>query len=196
LDEGFNYRLPRVGPNALVRNVVRDWTIGGVLTYANGLPIAVPTAQNNLGNVLFQNTNFSRIPGVPLWTKNPDCGCINPNADFALNPAAWAEPAPGQWGTSALYYNDYRAPRHPSENLSLGRLFHIRESVTFEVRMEFVNALNRLELPAPTSSNALATQTRNAAGVPTGGFGYINASSIGGIFGPNRTAQLLGRLQW
>jgi hypothetical protein len=71
-------------------------------------------------------------------------------------------------------------------------MFRIREGVTLEFRAEFINALNRLELPAPTASNALATQTRSAAGVPTGGFGYINPTSVGGA----RTGQILGRLQW
>jgi hypothetical protein len=61
-----------------------------------------------------------------------------------------------------------------------------------EVRAEFINAFNRVELPAPTSTNALATQTRNAAGAPTAGFGYINATSVGG----QRSGQLLARFHW
>jgi hypothetical protein len=61
-----------------------------------------------------------------------------------------------------------------------------------EVRAEFQNVLNRVYLSAGTSTNALATQARNLAGVPASGFGYINATSVGG----QRTGQLLARFQW
>jgi hypothetical protein len=190
--EAVNYRLPRVGPNALVRNVVGDWSIAAILNYASGLPIAVPAAQNNLSTLLFRSTFANRVSGQPLYLKDPNCGCIDPNKDFALNPAAWSDPAAGTWGTSAAYYSDYRAPRHPGENLGIGRVFRLREGITMEVRAEFINAFNRVELPAPTSTNALATQTRNAAGAPTAGFGYINATSVGG----QRSGQLLARFHW
>jgi len=190
--EVINYRLPKVGPNAVVRNVVGDWTVSGILNYQNGALIAVPAAQNNLSTLLFRSTFANRVPGQPLWTKNPNCGCIDPNKDFVLNPAAWSDPAPGQWGTSALYYDDYRAPRRPSESAGIGRVFRLKERVTMEVRAEFQNVLNRVLMPAPTSSNALATQTKNAAGAPTGGFGYINPTSVGG----QRSGQMLARFQW
>ncbi|HWB85502.1 MAG TPA: TonB-dependent receptor [Bryobacteraceae bacterium] len=189
----INYRLPQIGPNAIVRHIVGGWSAAGILSYASGLPIAVPAAQNNLSLLLFRGTFANRVAGQPLYTKDPNCGCIDPNKDFALNPAAWSDPAPGQWGTSAPYYSDYRAPRRPSESLSLGRVFHLGERVSMEVRAEFINAFNRVYLPAPTSTNALATQSRNpTTGAPTAGFGYINANSIGG----QRTGQLLARFQW
>jgi hypothetical protein len=50
-----------------------------------------------------------------------------------------------------------------------------------EFRAEFFNVFNRLQLPNPSSGNPLATTTTNSAGVLTGGFGYINASSVGGM---------------
>ena len=61
-----------------------------------------------------------------------------------------------------------------------------------EARAEFINILNRVELTAGTSTNALANPTYSAAGVVTSGFGYINATSVGG----QRTGQLLARFQW
>jgi hypothetical protein len=61
-----------------------------------------------------------------------------------------------------------------------------------EIRAEFQNVFNRVVMNAGTSTNALATQVRNTAGVPASGFGYINASSIGW----QRSRQLLARFQW
>lgn len=45
----------------------------------------------------------------------------------------------------------------------------------------------------PTSSNALATQTRNAAGQTTAGFGFINN---GTVFSAPRQGQLVARFQF
>ena len=190
--EAVNYRLPRVGPNALIRNIVGDWSLAMIMNYSSGSLIAVPGAQNNLSTLLFRGTFANRVPGQSLWSKDPNCGCIDPNKDFVLNPAAWSDPAAGQWGFTAPYYSDYRNPRHPSESAGIGRIFRLREGITMEVRAEFQNVFNRLVLPGATSSNALATQSRNTAGVPTAGFGYMNATSAGG----QRNGQLLARFQW
>lgn len=193
LTAAINYRTPQVGPNALVRHITGGWAAAAILSYGSGLPIAVPAAQNNLSTLLFRSTFANRVPGQPLYLKDPNCGCIDPNKEFVLNPAAWSDPLAGQWGTSAPYYSDYRAPRRPSENMSLGRVFRVREGLTMEVRAEFINAFNRVLLPAPTSGNALATQAYNTTtGAPASGFGYINATSIGG----QRTGQLLARFQF
>ena len=191
------YRTPRVGRNALIHNVVGGWSISAILVYASGLPIAVPAAQNNLSQLLFRSTFANRVPGQPLYLKDPNCGCIDPNKDLLLNPAAWSDPAPGTWGTSAAYYSDYRLPRTPSESMAFGRVFRIRENITMEVRAEFQNIFNRVELnpgtstTAFTSTNALATPTYSA-GTVTSGFGYMNATAIGG----QRTGQLLARFEF
>jgi hypothetical protein len=192
LNLAITYRTPKWGPNTLVRNVVGGWGTSAILTYASGLPIAVPGAQNNLSQLLFRGTFANRVPGQPLYLANPNCGCVDPNKQLVLNPAAWQDPAPGTWGTSAAYYSDYRQPRTPNESMSFGRSFRLREGISMEVRAEFQNIFNRVELNAGTSTNALATATTSAAGVVTGGFGYINATSIGG----QRSGQMLARFQW
>ena len=74
--------------------------------------------------------------------------------------------------------------------MALGRMFHIWEKMDFEVRGEFFNVLNRIQVPGASASNPMATQVVNAAtGVPQSGFGYMNASS--GTQG--RTGQVVAR---
>jgi len=46
------------------------------------------------------------------------------------------------------------------------------------IRMEFTNVFNRPNAPNPTSTNALASQTRNSSGAATAGFGWINTSTV------------------
>ena len=192
LNIAVTYRTPKIGPNALVRTIAGGWTISAILTYASGLPIAVPASQNNLSQLLFRSTFANRVPGQPLYLTNPNCGCVDPNKQLVLNPAAWSDPAPGTWGTSSAYYSDYRSPRTPSESMGFGRVFRLREGISMEMRAEFQNIFNRAELTAGVSTNALATQTFNSNGVVTGGFGYINATSIAG----QRSGQLLARFQF
>jgi hypothetical protein len=191
----INYAVPawhfgsgRASKQASV--VARDWTLSTYLGYQSGLPILSPIANNNLQSLLLRNvgtvsnaTFMNRVPGVPLYTVDLNCHCYDPNTTFVLNPAAWSAPAPGQFGTAAAYYGDYRYMRRPVENMSAGRIFRIREKVTLNIRAEFTNVFNRARYNDPTGtavSNAQSTQTRNAAGQTTAGFGYIS-TAIGSI---------------
>src|SRR5215468_6961 len=173
---GFSYATPRAGSNRLLKHALGDWVIGGYLRYASGLLIPVPTSNNNLASLLGQSvsTRQNRVPGQPLFLKDPNCGCIDPTRDLVLNPNAWTDAPQGQFGFSPGFYNDYRWQRDVSENLSLGRRFPIKEKMAFEIRAEFFNIFNRLKLPAPASGNPTATINRNKAGELTGGFGFVN----------------------
>ena len=190
----FNYTLPyaaipRLSTNKFSKALMRDWTLGGILRYASGLPIAVPASTTNLSSLVFQSTRMNRVPGQPLYLKDLNCHCIDPNQQLVLNPAAWVNPPAGQFGTSAPYYSDYRYQRLPSEQLSMQRNFRIKERASLQLRLEYFNVFNRIVLPNPSATSPLASTTRNAQGVLTGGFGWINANSVSG----QRNGQLIAR---
>ena len=195
----LNYTLPALNTNKVLSWAIRDWTIGAYVLYASGLPILAPQAQNNLNPLLLRNTGgalsyANRVSGQPLFAQDLNCHCFDPSRDFVLNPAAWAEPAAGQFGTGAAYYSDYRSTRTPRENLAIGRTFRIGEGgVNFNIRAEFTNIFNRVIVPDPTATNARATQTRNAAGMTTAGFGRINTAAVPGI-ATQRQGMIVGRL--
>jgi hypothetical protein len=132
---------------------------------------------------------MNRVPGQPLFIKDLNCHCFDPNTTFVLNPAAWTNPAPGQWGTAAGYYADYRYQRRPGESMSLGRNFRIKERMNLQIRADFTNIFNRTEPNNPTSTNALASQTKNG-NQTTAGFGYINNATV---FSPPRAGTLVAR---
>jgi hypothetical protein len=199
-----NYRLPKWGSNRVVSQVVRDWTIGTVLSYASGLPILSPTSTNNLSSLLFRPTFFNRNVGVPLFLKDLNCHCIDPTKDLVLNPAAWSNPTDGQWGTAAPYYNDFRFERRPAESMSLGRIFQFKESMALTIRMNFQNIFNRTQLSNPSAANPLAATTCLTTAGPgngaacsnpaalvrlTGGYGFINYVG-GSTFLPPRQGTL------
>jgi hypothetical protein len=192
----FTYEIPKLTSNKLIRQVVGGWTFGGIMRYASGSLIGVPSSRVvSLSTYTYNTgTRFNRVPGQRLFLVNPNCRCIDPNAaPQILNPAAWVDVSPGTYASSSPYYNDYRWQRQISESMNLGRSFHIREKMYLNFRAEFFNPFNRLYLPGPSSSNPLATLVTNTMGAPTSGFGYItNPSSIGG----QRNGQLVARFQF
>jgi len=206
LNTGFSYETQRYGVFAnsrILSAVVSGWKIGGLLNYQSGALIATPTSSNNHAAWFGQSTLMNRVPGQPLYFGDPNCGCINPTAQFVLNPNAWANPDKGQWGAGAPYYNDFRAPRVPSESLNIARVFRLREHMSFEVRAEFFNVLNRLQLGAPTATNPLGSRTCtngaiaagarscNEGGTSPAGFGAINYTSLAS---QPRNGQLVARI--
>jgi hypothetical protein len=172
------YTLPHLPGNKIVSWVFRDWEINPYLQYSSGLPIPAPPATTSLANQLFQPTVANRVPGVNLYTHDINCHCFDPATTFILNPAAWANPGPGQFGSGALFYSDYRYARHPIENIGLGRVFRYRERLSFELRVDFSNIFNRTYLNNPTATGFSNPQSTNKVGPLTGlnsgGFGYIN----------------------
>ena len=189
----FNYEVPAFTQNRFIRAAFGGWTVGGIVRFASGLPIPVPASQNQLTTLLFQTTRMNRVEGQDLFLKDLDGSDYDPNRDFVLNPAAWSNPAQGQFATSLPYYDDFRYQRRPDEQLSFGRNFRITSRTRFEIRAEFFNAFNRIQLNNPDAANPQQTQTVNSAGVPVSGFGRINT---GTVFGPPRSGQIVTRLSW
>ena len=79
-----------------------------------------------------------------------------------LNPAAWSDPGPGQWGTAAPFYNNYRWQRQPAESMSFGRNFRLGKEgrYNFFIRAEFQNIFNRLFLTPPQTGNQSLARAR------------------------------------
>ena len=172
-----SYTLPRLEQLKKASYVFKDWQIGTLLSYSSGLPIPVPASTSSIANQLFQGALDNRVQGVPLFlVSGLNCHCFDPSTTPVLNPAAWSAPAPGQFGTAAPFYSDFRYSRHPNENINLGRTWRMRERMSLNLRVEFSNFLNRTYLNNPTATNPTTPVTKNSAGLLTGGFGYISTA--------------------
>ena len=190
----LTYTTPKVGANRVLSSVLSDWSVGGFVQYASGFPLQVPNGQTSLESYLFQGPSFAnRVPGQPLYTVDLNCHCYDPNKTFVLNKDAWADPAPGTFGSSAGYYSDYRSQRRPMENMNIGRTFRVRESMNFSVRMEFTNVFNRAYWGDPTLAaltNPRLAQMYQSNGNTSAGFGRVLTT---GATAFGTTANLLPR---
>jgi hypothetical protein len=187
---GYTYEIPTFSSSKLVRAITSGWVVGGLLQYASGLPVPTPTATTNMSSLVNQTTLMDRVPGVPLYLSNPNCGCVDPNKQFVWNPAAWVNPAPGTWGTAAPYYSDFRYERRPNEQMSVGRTFRIREKMSLQIRGELFNVFNRTYLANPSTTAPTQPQAFSSAGVPNSGWGYINSTTL---YAQPRNGQLVAR---
>ena len=191
---GFNYDTPKWNKNWATKAFFSGWTLGGILRYSSGFPIQAPNSNNALASLLFRGTRYNRVPGEPLYLKDLNDGkSIDPFKQLTLNPKAWSDAGPGEWGTAAAYYNDYRTARRPDEQLSFGRMFKVKERYTISFRGEFFNVFNRTYLNNPDSGNPAATTRTDALGNVTAGFGRINPASV---FNGPRNGQIVARFQF
>jgi hypothetical protein len=221
----FNYQTPSLHGDSSMMKVAswlaRDWTFSGVLRYQSGQVLQSPFSNNNLLSNLARGpannpalwgggyTFLNRVPGQPLFANgvDPNCHCIDPTTQLALNPNAWVEPALGTFGASAPYFNDFRWQRQPSESMAFGRRFRIKERATFEVRAEFQNIFNRLFYSTPSDGapfgvglTTISTPTGHGnsygstAGLLSSGYGYVNWLNGGSAL--PRSGQIVARFSF
>ena len=113
----------------------RDWTVTSQLTAGSGLPltpvILAPVAGTGMTGSLRPD-----VTGAPIYT--------GASGEF-LNAAAFAAPAPGQWGNAGR--NSIRGPGQFQLNASLARTFRISERVSMDLRVDSTNVLNHVTFP-------------------------------------------------
>jgi hypothetical protein len=204
----FTYTTPKIPSDQkgmkVLSAVVHDWSLGGVATYQSGGLLGIPGSLNNICPELgrsaggftssFCNNFQNYVPGQRLFNDNPNCGCFNPQTTQVLNPNAWSDNAPGQWGSTAPYLNNFRWQRQPVENASFARNFRIKERYNFQFRAEFFNVFNRLFLSAPSTANPLTPiSTANYAGNVYNSSGFGSVGTLNGAGDSPRSGQLIGR---
>jgi len=197
-----NYLTPKANVYEPLSWLMRDWQLGAYLVYRSGYVIMVPTAQNTPNPAQLLSLTGSavhatgkaayaeRVPGVPLYTEDINSHW-DPFKTFILNEDAWRHPPAGQFGYGVPYYNDYRYRRVATENMSLARIFRMKEYASLELRVEMQNLFNRTAIPNPTIQLNVP-QTVNSQGQPTAGYGYSNAINAGG----QRTGQIVAKIRF
>jgi hypothetical protein len=197
----FNYEVPRFGfaQSGWKRALFAGWTTDGIFHYQSGFPMQVPNSTSSLTSVTFANGVWAnRVAGQKLFLHSLNDHNVNPRTTFFLNPAAWADPAPGTYATSKPYYNDFRGPRYPSEQLGVGKAFDIKEGLKFSLRADFFNVFNRWAYPGLNNTgNPFQAPQYNSDGSIANGFGFLgnSISNAGGNFAP-RSGEIVARIEF
>ena len=164
-------------------------TSSGATTVAQGFVAQLPTVSGTAplapGFVAVVNVpgggasrNVRRpnlIPGVNPYLNNDR---------NILNPAAFAIPAPGEFGN--LRRNALRGPGFWQADLIFNKRIPITETVRLEFRTEIFNLFNRANFAVPSSSLNVALPSFNSSGVLGGGIQPGQAytqSAAGSTFG-------------
>ena len=236
----FEYRVPRyngalpVLKNKVVSYVLSDWAVSGALYYTSGAFLSRPAAGSTNGI----NRWLGRGPGGAQLKKNADgsymspwsvdwydnsgthhtdpldinCHCFDPNKTVVLNPNAWQTIPDAQWTSDTSQYAFFRGQRKPAESMNFARNFRFKERYAFQVRIEFQNVFNRVQLPNPTGlavnggvgavsplnptyqcSSPGTCNINTVSGRYISGFGTFGNLGNGGQLGTPRSGQLIGR---
>jgi len=151
------YELP-IGPGQrflrhgglVMKNLVGGWQLSGVFSYASGFPVGGGGQDGGEGLNAnsdpylngFNRPNYN--PSVPLN--------VNWNNYYkglpVFNTAAFSDPG-FTGGNAPRFISALRLPSTGSENVALAKHFYLGEHVTAELRMEYYNILNRMQICGP-----------------------------------------------
>jgi hypothetical protein len=132
------YQLPAFKQwGSLASAVLGDWQLNGIVSLLSGIPLDVNTQApgNYFGLAANAPAGFrpDLVPGVPIYLDGPD-------KTLYLNPAAFAMPAPGQFGN--LKRGLVRQPGLANVDFSVAKNWKFRERYGIQFRTEMFNLFN------------------------------------------------------
>lgn len=138
------YDLPKfAGQNLLVRGFFGNWQLNNITTLQSGKPINVTMAADV--------ASISRAGNQrPNLVGRPSADCNTSHITDCIDITAFATPADFTFGSSGR--NILTGPNYLNTDLSLFKVFPIRERMKLEFRAEFFNAFNRPQLANPNAT--------------------------------------------
>jgi hypothetical protein len=145
----------------LANAVLSDWRVSGILSARSGRPVNVVAGQDRALTGI-QNQRVNQMLDNPYGDKK--------TPEHWLNPAAFAQPAPGALGN--FRRNSLRAPAYWSIDLAITRLISFGASRSLELRVETFNLFNTFNWGPPTLSQG---GDRTHTNFNSGAFGRITS---------------------
>jgi hypothetical protein len=150
------YNLP-IGKGGMIFNndrmagrLVGGWQVNAIVTLETGTPFTVTAADQSQtgGN---HASRASCIGNAFAGASSDPSQIVGGTAPgFFINPAAFALPASGTFGTCAP--RSFHGPGLENVDLSLFKHFPIKERFNLELRGEFFNAFNHANFTNPNSN--------------------------------------------
>ena len=134
------------------RRLVQGWQLNSLISIYSGLPFTAYSGQNVSGT--FEGRDRANVIGDP-YKGGSEHIITNPDGSKYvqyLNPAAFAQPAPGTFGNSGR--NSLFGPAFADVDFSVVKNTPITERVSAQFRVEMFNLFNRTNLPIPGGGGA------------------------------------------
>ncbi len=150
------------------RKASEGLTISGLGAIRSGLPYTVyATNESGTGpSEIFINQTANLIDSAHVYLSKPTAGGVQ-----LLNPAAFAQPAPGELGNTGR--NAFTGPGLFNTDVSLARSLRLTEFLRMTLRADFYNVFNHSNLNNPNSflgspgfGTALYGRTEASQGFP------------------------------
>ncbi len=137
------YGIPGYGEKGFVRAISHNWILSSVYQIQSGFPLTISVFGDtaNAGTVLGENPIRANLTGQPIF------GPGTRTASEWFNPKAFAAPPAFTFGNVGR--NTVEGPGMQTFDLALAREFGLTERMKFQVRGEFFNALNKVNLGMP-----------------------------------------------
>ncbi|MBE7158268.1 MAG: hypothetical protein INR62_07505 [Rhodospirillales bacterium] len=145
-----SYALPGSGRGP--RELTHGWVVNSLLSFHGGQPFSV-SASGDISGTKEGNDRAVQVADVRKGFQGQKTGAA------WLDPAAFADPAPGNFGTTRR--NGYYGPGFADVDLSVFKDTHIKERLTIQFRAEMFNLLNRINFAPPSSTSAGGSFTLN-----------------------------------
>jgi len=121
----------------LVNGILGDWQINTIVSLLDGTPIDVTSGADTAGLGVSDNQRPNLVPGKPIYLKGKDKLAY-------LNPAAFALPAAGRFGT--LGRGAIVSPGIKNVDFSLNKNWRVQERFGVQFRAEMFNLFNHANL--------------------------------------------------
>jgi len=167
------YAIPAYRRSEWSRRVTQNWLLSTIYQIQSGFPFTISVFGDtaNAGTVLGENPIRANYDGLPLY------GPGTHSAQEWFNTAAFLAPPAYTFGNAGR--NTVYGPGMQTMDLALVRQFALSEKWRFQIRGEFFNALNQINLGTPNRF------------VNTPQFGTITDAAT-----PGREVQLSARLSF
>jgi hypothetical protein len=199
----FGKGQPIFNRTPVLSQALGGWKVAGITMFSDGFPIGITGGgfgrPNIIGNPVLPKKDQIVGNGVTAVTLPDGTKWVEP-AGYKLyfNPDAFAEPVitvpragttgqfvnvlnPYTYGDAPRLFNDIRAPGIDNWDLNVSRIITLRERLRLEIRADAYNALNRVQIGAPSSGFGGPDVTT------PGRLGMNNSTTFGSI--PVTTAQ-------
>jgi hypothetical protein len=157
------------GNSFISREVIGGWQVSGIFEYQSGQPFGITAS----GTPLATGGNRANVvPGAPIHLNFKNYY----NGTPVLNTAAYTDPGRTAVGDAARNQSNLRNPFQSTENVSLAKKFSFSEGVQAELRMEYFNILNRMQVCGPTNNGGnvdMNISNLRTASNPNANFGYV-----------------------